>query len=259
MTAMPMTEARLTDVPPDSYDPEALETALRRIGERRYHSLHPFHKLLHGGRLNKAQVQAWALNRYYYQASIPRKDLALMSNMTDKAMRLEWRQRYFDHDGLGDDEGGIERWLVLTTALGLPRDYVISTAGLLPGTRHAVDAYVNFVRQKPLIEGIASSLTELFAPKLHSERIAGLMEHYDFIDEAMTSYFRRRLNQAPRDVDFALNYVKTHARTVPEQKAVLEALLFKTGVLWAQLDALYHAYVEPGHVPPGAYRPEAMA
>jgi pyrroloquinoline-quinone synthase len=260
MTAPPLAaDASLTEVPAGGYGPDELEAALRRIGAERYHSLHPFHGLLHGGKLNKGQVRAWALNRYYYQASIPRKDLALMSNMTDKAMRLEWRQRYFDHDGLGDDEGGIERWLVLTTALGLPRDYVTSTAGILPGTRHAVDAYVNFVKQKPLLEGVASSLTELFAPKLHSERISGLLEHYDFIDDGMTAYFRRRLNQAPRDVDFALNYVKTQARTGPEQRGVLNALLFKTAVLWAQLDALYYAYAAPGHVAPGAFRPEDWA
>jgi pyrroloquinoline-quinone synthase len=246
----------LTYVPAGGFDPEALEAALRQIGAERYHNLHPFHKLLHGGALNKGQVQAWALNRYYYQASIPRKDLALMSNMHDKAMRLEWRLRYFDHDGNGDDEGGIERWLRLTSALGLSRDYVISTAGLMPGTRHAVDAYVNFVRQKPLLEGIASSLTELFAPKLHSERIEGLLAHYDFIDESMMGYFRRRLTQAPRDVNFALDYVMENARTAPEQESVLKALLFKTQVLWAQLDALYHAYVEPGHIAPGAFNPK---
>lgn len=249
----------LTYVPASGYDPEGLETALRQIGAERYHNLHPFHKLLHGGALNKGQVQAWALNRYYYQASIPRKDLALMSNMHDRSMRLEWRQRYFDHDGIEEDEGGIERWLRLTSALGIPRDYVISTEGLLPGTRHAVDAYVNFVRQQPLIEGIASSLTELFAPKIHSERIEGLLAHYDFIDDSMMTYFRRRLTQAPRDVNYALRYVKEHARTVPEQQSVLKALLFKTQVLWAQLDALYYAYVEPGHIAPGAFAPKDAA
>lgn len=252
----PSSTELLTEVPADGFDARQFEAALRRIGAERYHNLHSFHKFLHGGKLNKGQVQAWALNRYYYQASIPRKDLALMSNMHDKAMRHEWRQRYFDHDGLGEDEGGIERWLRLTDALGLARNYVVSTTGILPGTRHAVDAYVNFVRQKPLLEGIASSLTELFAPQIHSERIEGLLVHYDFIDEGMTAYFRRRLDQAPRDVNFALRYVLEHARTVPEQRSVLEALLFKTEVLWAQLDALYAAYVEPGHIPPGAFRPE---
>jgi pyrroloquinoline-quinone synthase len=246
----------LTYVPAGGYKADELEAALRRIGAERYHNLHPFHKLLHGGALNKGQVQAWALNRYYYQANIPRKDLALMSQMPDKAMRLEWRMRYFDHDGNGEDEGGIERWLILTGALGLPRDYVVSTGGILPGTRHAVDAYLNFVRQQPLLEGIASSLTELFAPKLHTERIEGLLAHYDFIDDSMMGYFRRRLTQAPRDVNFALNYVLEHAHTAPEQTQVLKALLFKTQVLWAQLDALYFAYLEPGFIAPGAFDPK---
>ncbi len=237
--------------------PDQLEAALRAIGSERYHNLHPFHKMLHGGKCSKGQVQAWALNRYYYQCGIPRKDCAIMSNMTDKAMRIEWRQRYFDHDGLGDDEGGIERWLRLTDALGLNREYVISTEGILTATRHAVEAYIHFVRDKPLLEGIASSLTELFAPSIHAERIAGMLEHYDFVDDSMVGYFRERLNQAPRDVEFALAYVKQHAATVPQQKVVLDALYFKTNMLWAQLDALYFAYVEPGMIPPGAFVPEA--
>ena len=233
---------------------DQLEACFMKLGAERYHSLHPFHKLLHGGELNKTQVQAWALNRYYYQCSIPRKDCALMANMEDREMRREWRARYFDHDGLGEDEGGIERWLGLTSALGLDRDYVISTKGILAGTRHAVNAYVYFVRDKPLLEGVASSLTELFAPKIHADRITGMLEHYDFIDESMMKYFRRRLEQAPRDVDFALKYVKANARTLPEQQAVVRALHFKTQVLWAQLDALYAAYIAPGHIPPGAFK-----
>jgi len=237
--------------------PEQLEAELRTIGAERYHNLHPFHKLLHGGKLSKHQVQAWALNRYYYQCSIPRKDLALMANMEDKVMREEWRQRYFDHDGIGDDEGGIERWLRLTTALGLDRNYVISTAGLLSGTRFAVEAYIHFVRDKPLLEGIASSLTEMFAPKIHEERISGMLANYDFVDESMVGYFRERLTQAPRDVNFALAYVKNEARTIPQQQVVLNALRFKTNVLWSQLDALYFSYVAPGMIPPGAFDPEA--
>ena len=238
--------------------PDELEAFFLQIGAERYHNLHAFHKMLHGGELNKGQVQAWALNRYYYQCSIPRKDCALMANMEDREMRREWRARYFDHDGLGADEGGIERWLYLTSALGLDRDYVVSTKGILPGTRHAVNAYVHFARDKPLLEGIASSLTELFAPEIHSERILGMLEHYDFIDEGMMTYFTRRLEQAPRDVDFALNYVKEHGRSVLSQQAVLRALLFKTEVLWAQLDALYGAYVTPGHIPPGGFKPGAL-
>ncbi len=255
-TAGQLTSAQLTAVPEGGLAPDELEAALRRIGAERYHNLHPFHKLLHGGKLNKGQVQAWALNRYYYQLAIPIKDCAIMSNMYDKDMRVEWRQRYFDHDGLGEDTGGIECWLKLTDALGLERSYVISTEGLLPGTRFAVEAYLHFVREHSILEGIASSLTELFAPAIHSERIAGMLANYDFIEDSMMGYFRKRLTQAPRDVNFALNYVKEHARTQHIQQAVIDALIFKTQVLWAQLDALYHAYVAPGHISPGAFVPE---
>ena len=244
-----------TAVPARGLSESELEALLREIGARRYHNLHPFHKLLHGGKLTKPQVQAWALNRYYYQITIPRKDTALMSKMPDRALRIEWRNRYFDHDGIGEDEGGIARWLRLTDALGLPRDYVESTKGILPGTRFACDAYLNFVRERTLLEGIASSLTELFAPSIHSERISGMLANYSFIDESMMGYFQRRLSQAPRDVKFALTYVKEHAKTAEAQQAVVDALLFKTQVLWAQLDALYLAYVEPGLIAPGAFRP----
>ncbi len=244
-----------TAVPASGLRAEQLEELLREIGVRRYHHLHPYHKLLHSGKLSKKQVQAWALNRFYYQSMIPRKDTALMSKMDGRELRLEWRNRYFDHDGIGEDEGGIERWLRLTDALGLSRDYVKSTEGILPGTRFAIDAYLHFVRDHTVLEGIASSLTELFAPGIHSERISGMLANYSFIDELMMGYFQRRLNQAPRDVEFALTYVKNHARTPEAQQAVVDALIFKTQVLWAQLDALHFAYVEPGLIPPGAFRP----
>lgn len=241
--------------PQQGFSPDELEAALRQVGATRYHNLHPFHKLLHGGQLSKPQVQAWALNRYYYQCMIPRKDAALLSNMTDRDLRREWRHRYFEHDGLGEDEGGIERWLRLTSSLGLEREYVISTKGILPGTRFAVEAYLHFVRDHSVLEGIASSLTELFASGIHSERIAGMLANYDFIDDSMMAYFQRRLTQAPRDVNFALTYVKEHAKTQEAQRAVIDALIFKTQVLWSQLDALHFAYVEPGLIPPGAWRP----
>jgi pyrroloquinoline-quinone synthase len=241
--------------PVNGFSPDELEAALRSVGARRYHNLHPFHKLLHGGKLEKPQVQAWALNRFYYQSMIPRKDAALLSNMESRELRHEWRHRYLEHDGFGDDEGGIERWLRLTDALGLSRDDVLSTKGILPGTRFAVEAYLHFVRDRSVLEGVASSLTELFASGIHSERIEGMLANYDFVDDAMMGYFRRRLTQAPRDVGFALRYVKEHARTQEAQQAVIDALIFKTQVLWAQLDALYFAYVEPGMIPPGAFRP----
>jgi len=235
---------------------EELETQLRQIGATRYHSLHPFHKLLHGGSLNKGQVQAWALNRYYYQSSIPIKDAVVISRFRDRATRIEWRHRIEDHDGDVGSEGGIERWLQLTSGLGLDTAYVESAEGILPATRFAVDAYVHFVRDRTPLEAIASSLTELFAPNLHEERIAGMLKHYDFINPGVMTYFQRRLEQAPRDAEFALKYVREHARTPAERQLVCNALIFKTNVLWVQLDALYHAYVE-GHVPPGAFVPEA--
>ena len=141
--------------------PEELENQLRAIGASRYHILHPFHKLLHNGKLNKVQVQAWALNRFYYQAMIPIKDATILSRMDDPELRRIWRQRIVDHDGENAGDGGIERWLMLTGGLGFARDYVTSLQGLLPATRFAVDAYVHFVREKPLLEAIASSLTEL--------------------------------------------------------------------------------------------------
>ena len=237
--------------------PEALETAIRQVGAERYHDKHPFHHLLHGGKLNKGQVQAWALNRYCYQAAVPRKDAALMSRVDDRELRRAWAHRLLDHDGYGGEEGGIERWLVLTDALGLERAYVTSMQGALPATRFATEAYVHFVTQQPLLDAIASSLTELFAPKIHQERISGMLENYDFIGERAMQYFRRRLDQANRDADFALGFVKRHATTPAQQAACVAAVRFKCNVLWAQLDALHHAYVVPGLIPPGAFRPEA--
>ena len=237
--------------------PAALEVALRDIGGRRYHNLHPFHGLLHSGKLNRDQVRAWALNRYYYQAMIPIKDATILARISQPELRRIWRQRIIDHDGVEDGDGGLERWLRLTDSLGFPRDYVSSTRGLLPATRFAVQAYVDFVRDRSLLESIASSLTELFSPNIISERVAGMLAGYDFISRAALAYFDKRLSQAPRDADFALDYVKQHATTPEMQQAVLGALTFKCDVLWSQLDALHHAYVSPGLPPPGAWVPGA--
>ncbi|HSR80799.1 MAG TPA: pyrroloquinoline-quinone synthase PqqC [Hyphomicrobiaceae bacterium] len=235
--------------------PAELEAAIRAVGAERYHDKHPFHHLLHGGKLAKGQVQAWALNRFCYQSAVPRKDAALMSRAFDRGLRREWIHRILDHDGSGEEEGGIERWLVLTDALGLDRAYVVSMEGALPATRFAVEAYVTFVRERTLLEAVASSLTELFAPSIHRERLVGMLENYDFVGERAMQYFRRRLDQANRDADFALEFVKAHATTLATQGAVVDAVRFKCNVLWAQLDALHHAYVTPGLIPPGAFRP----
>jgi coenzyme PQQ biosynthesis protein C len=236
--------------------PDQLEARLRDIGARRYHRLHPFHKLLHGGKCCKGQVQAWALNRYYYQAMIPLKDASLIARCDDQATRCEWRSRLVDHDGERAGEGGIARWLKLTDGLGLNRAYVVSLRGLLPATRFAVDAYVHFVRDKSLIEAIASSLTELFSPAIIGERIEGMLKSYDFVTAETLAYFSQRPPQAERDSRFALDYVKQNARTPETQQSVLAALEFKCDVLWAMLDALYYAYVAPKHIPPGVFVPE---
>jgi coenzyme PQQ biosynthesis protein C len=236
---------------------QELESQLRELGAKRYHRLHPFHGLLHSGKCSKGQIQAWALNRYYYQAMIPLKDAGLIARADDSALRRAWRERLIDHDGSAEGEGGIERWLHLTSALGLDRDYVTSLKGLLPGTRFAVDAYVHFVREKTLLEAVASCLTELFSPVIIGERMAGMLAGYDFITRDTLAYFDKRPPQASRDADYALDYVKRNAKTRAEQDLVIGALAFKCDVLWAMLDALMHAYVTPGHIPPGAFVPEA--
>jgi pyrroloquinoline-quinone synthase len=235
------------------------ERRLRAIGAERYHDRHPFHIALHGGALDQGQVQAWVLNRFYYQKSIPLKDASLIGRAEDVSLRREWIKRIVDHDGRKEGEGGIARWLVLAEGVGLDRDYVAGCTGVLPATRFACDAYIRFVREKSILEAVASSLTELFAPGLHKTRIAALLEHYPFANDATLAYFRARLVEAPEDVAFGLDYVLRHARTREQQDQCLAALTFKTEVLWAQLDALHHAYVAPGLVPPGAFRPKVIS
>ena len=234
---------------------EGLEARLRQIGAERYHDKHPFHHLLHSGGCTPDQVRAWVINRWAYQAAIPMKDAAFMSRCTDPAMRREWRSRIEDHDGGVEEGGGIRRWLKLAEAVGLDPDYVASGRGVLPATQFAVDAYIRYVRDMPLLQAVASSLTELFAPKIHEQRIEGLLEHYDFANTDSLSYFRKRLTEAPKDVAFGLEWVLSRADTPEKEDMAAEALIFKTNVLWAQLDALHSAYVDPGCIPPGAWHP----
>ncbi|ESR25811.1 Coenzyme PQQ synthesis protein C [Lutibaculum baratangense AMV1] len=236
--------------------PEELEQSLRAIGAERYHNRHAFHRLMVDGALTKGQLQAWALNRYYYQSRIPMKDATILARMDDPALRRIWRQRIIDHDGDAEGQGGIEKWIALATGLGIPRADVTGLKGVLPATRFAVDAYVRFCAERPMLEAIASSLTELFSPTAIGERVKGLLSSYDFVSPETLSYFEPRLTQAPRDADFALDYVKEHAKTPEDQRAVQEALVFKCHVLWSMLDALHFAYVEPGLRPPDAFVPE---
>ena len=233
-----------------------LEAALRAIGARRYHALHPFHVLLHAGQCTKGQVQAWALNRYYYQARIPVKDASLIARCDDPALRRVWRKRLIDHDGNEESDGGIAYWLKLTDALELQRESVVSLKGILPATRFAVDAYVYFVRERSLLEAIASSLTELFSPQIISDRMQGMLRSYDFISADALAYFGKRPPLAQRDSPCAQDYVLSHANSPDAQQSALGALEFKCDVLWAMLDALYYAYVSPAYVPYGAFIPK---
>ena len=224
------------------------------IGEERYHHKHPFHLLMHEGKLTRGHLQAWALNRYYYQSRIPIKDAAILARSEDPAFRLAWRKRILDHDGNCTKPGGIEKWLKLVEATGLPREQALRGDGILPATRFAVQAYVDFVSARSHLEAVASSLTELFSKKLIALRMDRLREHYPWLSGGL-DYFAGRLTQAPEDAEFALAWVVKHARTRQEQDQAYAALRAKCDILWAQLDALYFAYVNPGWPPPGAFQP----
>jgi len=226
------------------------------IGEERYHHKHPFHLLMHEGKLGRGQLQAWALNRYYYQSRIPIKDATILARSEDAEFRRAWRKRIFDHDGDGTHPGGIEKWLRLVEATGLTRQQAERGDGILPAVRYAVDAYVDLVRSGTFLEAVASSLTELFSGKLIALRMDALRKYYPWLSGGL-DYFQGRLTQAPDDAAFALAWVVEHARTREEQEQALGALRAKCNILWAQLDAIYFAYVSPGWTPPDAFRSSA--
>jgi pyrroloquinoline-quinone synthase len=232
---------------------DELRARLRAVGEERYHHKHPFHLMMHEGRLSRGQLQAWALNRYYYQSVIPIKDSIILSRGPDPAFRRAWRKRVVDHDGDGASEGGIKRWLKLAEATGLNADQVRAGDGILPATRFAVNEYLNIVRSRSLLEAVASSLTEMFSRDLITLRMEKLRQHYPWLSGGL-DYFEARLTQAPEDAQFAVNYVYENAKTRAEQELAIQALRDKCDILWAQLDALYFAYVQPGWPPPGAFR-----
>jgi pyrroloquinoline-quinone synthase len=236
---------------------DELRARFRAVGEERYHHRHPIHLMMHEGRLSRGQLQAWALNRYYYQSIIPIKDSIILSRGPDPAFRRAWRKRVIDHDGDADNnEGGIKRWLKLAEATGLKADDVRAGKGILPATRFAVNEYLNIVRSRTLLEAVASSLTELFSRDLITLRMEKLRQHYPWLSGGL-DYFEARLTQAPEDAEFAVNYVYQNGKTRAEQELAIQALHDKCDILWAQLDALYFAYVQPGWPPPGAFRIEA--
>ena len=229
-----------------------LRALFQSTGEQLYHHRHPFHLMMHEGRLSRGQLQAWALNRYYYQSRIPIKDAIILSRSEDPAFRLAWRKRVTDHDGDESHAGGIEKWLRLAEATGLERERVVTFSCVLPGVRFAVDAYLDLVRNRTFLEAVASSLTELFSRDLIALRIDALRRHYPWLSTGL-DYFTARLDQAPEDARFAFEWVVDNAHTRPDQELAVGALRRKCEILWAQLDALYYAYVQPGWVPPGAF------
>jgi pyrroloquinoline-quinone synthase len=217
---------------------DAFVAALKAQSDR-YHHKHPLHVNMNAGHLNRKQIQTWVANRYYYQAMIPAKDAAILSNCPYPAVRRVWIQRIIDHDGAAHGQGGIEDWLRLADAVGLSREEVLDERLLLPGVRFAVDAYVNFARTRPWIEAVAASLTELFAPDLMQERIQAFERYYTWVAPEGLTYLKTRLNQAPRDATYALQLVTEYCRTREQQQRAIAALEFKNDVLWSMLDSIH--------------------
>jgi pyrroloquinoline-quinone synthase len=221
------------------------ETQLRAQGSA-YHIHHPFNVMLNSGRASREQIRAWVANRFYYQINIPRKDAAILANCDDRNVRRVWVERILNHDGYGEDPGGIDAWIRLAEAVGLPRAQLESLSGVAPGVRFAVDAYVNFARHAPWQEAVCSSLTELFAPAIHKQRLAGWPDYYPWIDRAGLDYFRSRVSLAQRDVEHGLQVTLAHFNTAALQRRALEVLKFKLDVLWAMNDAMAQA-LSPAH------------
>ncbi len=229
---------------PQPWSREEFEAKLKEKG-RLYHIHHPYHVMMAEGKLNEAQIRGWVLNRFYYQVMIPRKDAAIMANCPDRETRRQWIQRILDHDGHQDDPGGIEAWTQLGLACGLKRDDITSLQHVLPGVRFAVDAYFNFARTAPWQEGVCSSLTELFAPTIHKQRLAGWPELYPWIKPEGLTYFQKRVSQARRDVEHGLAFTLEYfSQSRQLQERALEILQFKLDILWTMLDAMYLAYVD---------------
>jgi pyrroloquinoline-quinone synthase len=223
-------------------DREAFVARLREEGEKRYHDRHPMHVRMHAGLLSREQIQAWVQNRFYYQTRIPIKDAIILSKSDSPAFRRMWMHRIVDHDGAQEGEGGLAQWLRLAEGVGLDVDEVKSLRRVLPQVRFACDAYVQLVRERPLVEAVASSLTEFFSPDIMAKRIVAWETHYPWVAEATLEYFRGRVTRARRDSHEAIDYVLEHATTREVQERCVEALITKTDILWALLDAVDRAH-----------------
>jgi pyrroloquinoline-quinone synthase len=226
----------------DPLDAEAFVARLREEGEKRYHDRHPFHVKMHAGQLTREQIQAWVLNRYYYQTRIPKKDALIVAKADDPAFRRSWMRRIVDHDGAAPGEGGLAQWERLAKGVGLDVEEVKSLRRVLPGVRFACDAYVDLVRERPLVEAVASSLTEFFSPDIMSKRIVAWETHYPWVEKETLEYFRGRVTRAQADSRAAIDYVLAHAKSLEEQERCVDALIRKTEILWALLDAVQTAH-----------------
>jgi len=211
---------------------------LRREGADRYHDLHPFNVRMHAGGLRREELGAWVTNRYYYQTRIPIKDALILAKSDDASFRRLWMHRIVDHDGTADGEGGLALWLRLAEAVGLDRAAVASLRDVLPGVRFACDAYVTLVRERSLVEAVASSLTEAFAPDIMSKRIAAWETHYPWVDKGALDYFRTRVPRARRDSEEAIAFVTERATTRALQERCVAALIEKCEILWSLLDSV---------------------
>ena len=232
-----MTHTALQAVPDSPWTRAEFEQQLRAKGAG-YHIHHPFNVKMNTGLLRPDQVRGWIANRFYYQITIPKKDAAVIANCNDREVRRLWVQRILDHDGHDDNQGGIEAWVQLGVAAGIPAQELWSLQHVTPGVRFAVDAYLNFARQAPWQEAVCSSLTEMFAPKIHQDRLANWPGHYPWIEAAGLHYFRSRISLAQRDVEHGLQVTLDHFNTVPLQQRALEILQFKLDILWTMLDAI---------------------
>ena len=230
-----------TPVKPAPWTPAEFEAQLRDKGAA-YHIHHPFNVLLNTGGARPEQIRGWVANRFYYQIIIPQKDAAILANCPDRGVRREWIQRIHDHDGHGDDAGGIEAWLRLGQAVGLTRDEITDLRHVLPAVRFACDAYLNFCRQRPWQEAVCASLTELFAPTIHKQRLANWPEHYPWIESDGLQYFRNRVTQARRDVEQGLAITLAYFDTRAAQQRALDILKFKLDILWTMNDAMAQHY-----------------
>lgn len=240
-----MTETRKQ---PQPWPRDEFESRLREQGKA-YHIYHPFNVMLNAGGATREQIQGWVANRFYYQQAIPIKDAAVMSNCPDRQMRRQWVLRMLDHDGYDlngvTDEGGIEAWITLGLATGLTREEITDLRHVLPGVRFAVDAYVNFARTRPWQESVCASLTELFAPNIHKQRLATWPQHYPWIHSDGLKYFRKRVSQARRDVEHGLSVTLDFFDTPALQQRALDILAFKLDVLWQMNDAMANKYGTP--------------